>query len=89
MNVNVTMSNGAEFRSTDAFGPNPLNIASGSTVVWINNDITAHNPVSDTGAFTITPIPPAAQRTFSFTNTGTFRYHCGFHPNMVGTIVVQ
>lgn len=87
--VNVAISQGAEFRSTDAFGANPLTISAGSTVVWMNNDVTAHDPTSDTGAFALSAIRSGGQGTFTFSSAGTLRYHCGIHPNMVGTIVVQ
>lgn len=88
--VNIAIAQGAEFRQADAFGTNPLNVPVGSTVVWVNNDITAHNPISDTGAFSVPSIRSSGgQGSVSFSAAGTFPYHCGVHPNMVGTIVVQ
>jgi len=87
--VVVNITQGAEFRSRDAFGANPLNVAVGSTVVWQNNDNTSHDPVSDNGAFNLSSIRSGGQGSFAFSAAGTFPYHCGFHPNMVGTIVVQ
>ncbi len=87
--VNVAIQQGAEFRSTDAFGANPFTVATGSTVVWVNNDNTSHDPTADNGAFNLASIRSGGQGSFTFSTAGTFRYHCGFHPNMVGTIVVQ
>jgi plastocyanin len=87
--VNVAIGQGADRRSTDAFGANPLNVTAGSTVVWVNNDNTSHNPIANNGAFSIASIRSGGQGSFTFSTAGTFPYHCGIHPNMVGTIVVQ
>jgi plastocyanin len=88
-NVTVAITQGAEFRARDAFGANPLSVPVGSTVVWANSDGTSHDPTSDTGAFAIPSIRSGGQGSFTFATPGSFPYHCGFHPNMVGTIVVQ
>lgn len=87
----INIQTGAEFRTADAFGANPLTIAAGTTVAWVNNDATPHDPRSDAaGVFTLGTIRSGGGRaTATFANPGTIRYHCGFHPNMVGTIVVQ
>jgi plastocyanin len=87
--VTISIPSGAEFRTTDAFGTNPLNVPLGSTVVWTNNDTTSHDPTSDTGVFSLSPISPGRQGSVTLSNAGTVTYHCGIHPNMVGTIVVQ
>ncbi len=87
--VTITIAQGAEFRSRDAFGTNPLNVAAGSTVVWQNGDNTSHNAIADNGAFTVSSIRSGGQGSFRFASPGSFPYHCGIHPNMVGTIVVQ
>lgn len=86
----VTMGPGAEFRTDDAFDPNPITVPVGSTVTWVNGDSDTHDPRSDAaGVFDLEGIPPGEQGSFTFTTAGTVRYHCGFHPNMVGTIVVE
>lgn len=85
----VTISSGADIRGADAFGVNPFNVSAGTTVVWSNNDVTSHDPQSDTGAFSVPLIRSGGQGSFTFGTAGTFPYHCGVHPNMRGTIVVQ
>jgi plastocyanin len=44
---------------------------------------------SDTGVFNSGTIGPGRSFTFMFPSTGTFPYHCNFHPGMVGSVVVQ
>jgi plastocyanin len=85
----ITIVKGAETLTTTAFSPNPLTIASGTTVTWTNSDNTQHTATSDTGAFNSNVINPGAGFSFTFQNKGTFTYHCSIHPNMVGSVVVQ
>ena len=72
-----------------AFSPNNLTVKAGTTVTWINKDSTAHTVVSDTGVFQSDNLNTGANYTFTFNKTGTYPYHCGIHPSMTGTIVVQ
>jgi plastocyanin len=87
--VTVNIAQGADSRGTDAFGANPLNVPVGATVVWQNNDNTSHDPTANNGAFNLAAIRSGGQGSFTFSSAGTFPYHCGIHPNMMGTIVVQ
>jgi plastocyanin len=75
-----------------AFSPATLTVKAGTTVTWTNSDGTSHTVVSDTGApvaFTSPPIANGASFLFTFTQAGTYPYHCSIHPSMTGTIVVQ
>jgi plastocyanin len=86
----VTMGPGAEFRTDDAFDPNPITVPVGSTVTWVNGDSDTHDPRSDAdGLFNTGQIQPGGQGSATFTTAGTVTYHCGNHPNMVGTIIVE
>lgn len=87
--VSVAIAQGADSRTTDAFGANPLTVPVGSTVVWMNSDRTTHNATSNGGTFSTGSINPSAQGSFTFTTAGNFPYRCTIHPNMVGTIIVQ
>ena len=87
--ASVSIVPGARTLTTTAYSPNPLTIARGTTVVWMNNDSSTHDQVSDSGVFNTGSVAPGAQASFTFQNAGTFPYHCGIHPNMVATIVVQ
>jgi hypothetical protein len=74
--------------TTTAFSPNPLNIAVGTTVTWLNNDGTGHTSTASGGAWSSPTIAPGGQFSFTFQSAGTFPYHCMIHPNMVGTVGV-
>lgn len=87
--VTVSIVPGARTLTTTAFSPNPLNIPRGTTVTWINNDTSTHDPVADGGTFDAGNIAPGNQAGFTFQNAGTFPYHCGRHPTMVATVNVQ
>jgi plastocyanin len=87
----VTIDAGASTAGTTAFGANPLTIATGTTVVWRNTDVTTHTATSDgAGVFNTGNIGPnGGSASVTFSTAGTVRYHCAIHPGMVGTIVVQ
>ena len=88
--TSVSIVSGASSRGTSAYAPNPVTIASGTTVTWTNNDSVAHTSTSDTaGVFNSGTIAAGGQFNFTFTTRGTVTYHCAIHPGMMGTIVVQ
>ena len=78
--------------TTDAFSPNPIQVAVDTTVTWTNNDAEPHTVNAGENA---TPsglfdsyIPPARTFEYTFTEAGEYPYFCILHPNMVGTVVV-
>jgi amicyanin len=74
-----------------AFDPSSLTVKSGTVVTWTNQDGTPHTIVSDTGspvAFSSDSISSGVSYSFTFTQAGTYTYHCSIHPTMKGTIVV-
>jgi len=83
------MVNGAFNLTTTAFSPNPLSVAAGTTVTWINNDVTTHDSRADNGSFNTGLISPGASASVTFSTAGSFVYHCTIHPGMVGTVTVQ
>ena len=85
----VSIVMGASGLTTGAYSPNPVRLAVGSAVTWINNDNVTHTSTADGGAWNSGAIAPG--RTFSrtFTTAGTFSYRCTLHPGMVGSIEVQ
>jgi plastocyanin len=75
-----------------AFEPSTLTVKTGTTVTWVNNDGASHTIVSDTGStasFSSDPFATGASYTFTFTQPGTYPYHCSIHPTMKGEIIVQ
>ena len=70
------------------FSPGNLTRPVNTTVTWYNGDPTTHTVTSDTGVFASPSLTPGAWFSFTFTQKGTFPYHCAPHPNMTGIIVV-
>ena len=83
------------------FTPSVDTIKVGTTVQWVNNGPSEHSSVSDTGLWDSGGLTAPSGGTYSalatsfqftFNQTGTFPYHCKFHPPsqypFVGTIVV-
>jgi len=74
--------------SNFTFNPPQLTVKAGTTLTWTNDDDIPHTIVS----------PPTIRSkaldsddkfSFTFTTPGTYKYFCGLHPHMTGTIVVE
>ncbi len=72
-----------------AFNPATLNVQVGTVVTWLNKDSTTHRVVSDSGAFDSGDLTNGQSYNFTFSQAGSFPYHCPIHPSMKGTIVVS
>jgi plastocyanin len=70
------------------YSPGVVSVPVGASVTWINNDDDAHSVVADNKAFRSAPLDTGDHFTFTFTAPGTYGYHCGLHPQMVGKVVV-
>ena len=74
-----------------AFNPTPLTVPVGTTVVWTNQDTAPHTVSSDPGsAFTFDTgtLQKGQTGKVTFTQAGSFAYHCNIHPNMHAMVVV-
>ncbi len=74
------------------YNPPAITINLGDRVVWKNMDTAPHTITTQAEAAVAFDSGTLGQNeTFShtFNQTGTYNYHCTFHPEMVGTIVVQ
>ena len=73
-----------------AFSPLDAEVPAGTKVTWTNNDDASHN-VQDLSELN-TPISPEMKKgdTFSITYSkpGTYKYVCGLHTYMTGTVTV-
>ncbi len=78
----ITQSNGAF-----AFSPQALNVTAGTTVTWNNNTSAPHTVTGTT--FGSGTISSGGSFSFKFTQTGTFAYHCMFHPYMTASVSVK
>ena len=72
-----------------AFSPSTITINVGDTIVWTNYDAASHTVTSDDGIFNSGSITQGNTWSYTFTNAGTFGYHCSPHPGMTGTVIVQ
>lgn len=70
------------------FSPGMVTVPVGTTVTWTNLDDDAHDIVADNKAFHSAPLDSGDSYSFTFASAGTYGYHCGVHPRMVGKIVV-
>jgi plastocyanin len=85
----VTIPRGAETLGDQAFRPDDLTVAVGSTVTWTNTDSVSHTSTSDAVGWNSGIVPPSGQFSFTFQTAGTFPYHCAIHPGMVGRVVAR
>ena len=83
-------------KSDKSFNPNPININSGDSVSWTNNDNDIHTVTSgsDEGPsigqeFDSGTLGEGQSFTHKFENPGTFEYFCNIHPSMVGKVIVK
>ena len=72
-----------------AFDPATVTIKAGESVIWTNLDSVNHTVVADNGEFKSGDLGQGATFTFKFDKAGSYPYHCGIHPSMKGTVVVQ
>jgi len=71
------------------FVPATVTINQDDSVSWKNTDTINHQVVANGGQFASPILGPNQSYTFTFRNSGTFRYHDGLHPARRGTITVR
>lgn len=71
------------------FSPPNIRVVKGTSVTWVNKDTAPHNIVFD-NHMAQSDILPAHSGNYSYTflTPGTYPYHCGLHPEMVGKVIV-
>ena len=72
----------------NAFIPDQLNVAPGTTVTFVNRDDVPHTATSDNKLFDSGELAPGASYPVVLDGAGTVTYHCKLHPEMQGSIVV-
>jgi plastocyanin len=87
--ASIAIPVGAEFLGSGGFAPTQLTVDVGTTVTWMNSDRDSHTSTSDVPGWNSGTISPGRPFSFTFTTTGTFPYHCSFHPGMTGTVAVR
>jgi plastocyanin len=71
-----------------AFQPSAIFASRGDTVTWYNAGGTAHTVDANSGAFDSPTLNPGSDYSVTFDTGGIYFYHCDFHPNMRGMVVV-
>jgi plastocyanin len=72
-----------------AFSPDSVTVNVGDSVTWTNNDAEAHTATADDGSWDTGSLAQGASGSVTFDTAGEFAYHCEFHSNMTGTVIVQ
>lgn len=72
-----------------AFSPATLTVKVGDTVTWVNQDSVGHSATADDGSFDTGVLSQGESNTVTFTEAGSFPYHCTPHPNITGTVIVE
>jgi plastocyanin len=71
-----------------AFSPTPLNVKVGTKVTVTNKDGFDHTWTSDNGTWDSGHISSNQSYTFTFSQPGTYTYHCAIHTYMKATLNV-
>jgi len=92
--TSVSIVPGSSSLTTDAYQPNPVQVSTGATVTWTNDDAQPHTATSGEnatpdGTFDSGIMAPAATFEHTFAAAGEYPYYCILHPNMVGTVSVS
>lgn len=72
------------------FVPSEVTVGPGTTVTWVNREAITHTVTGDELAFEdsgVLDLDEGFSQTFD--EPGVYRYRCGPHPSMVGTITVR
>jgi plastocyanin len=73
-----------------AYNPPTIEVPVGGSVTWTNQDNAPHTATApDHEVLQSGAIAFGESYTQTFDTAGTYEYHCEFHPNMHGEIVVQ
>ena len=75
--------------TSSAYTPASLNVVSGSTVTWTNNDNSAHTVTTEDGAINSGDIAPGSSYSKTFMTTGTYNYHDAHNADMKGLLIVS
>jgi plastocyanin len=68
----------------------PASVSPGATVTVMNMDGEAHTVTADSGSAFDVKADPGASTTFTApTKPGTYAFHCTYHSNMHGMLVVK
>ena len=70
------------------YTPQAASLSAGQILAWTNVGAVPHTATEDSGAWDTGLLLPGAAASLSFTEPGTYAYHCTLHSWMKGTVVV-
>jgi plastocyanin len=70
------------------YSPGQLDVLTGTTVTWQNQDATTHTVTADDGTFDSGYVPPGGSYERLFSKPGIYAFHCTIHRFMQGVIRV-
>ena len=73
-----------------SFTPAAITIKMGTHVTWTNDDTVPHTVTESDGQNgpNSSDLAPGKSYSFTFNQTGTFKYRCNLHTDMTGTVTV-
>jgi plastocyanin len=74
--------------SNFAFAPPRIEVHAGDTVEFTNRDFAPHTAMADTAVWDTGLLKKDASGRMVVSGTGALAYHCAFHPEMKGVIVI-
>ncbi|MFF2243561.1 cupredoxin domain-containing protein [Arthrobacter sp. NPDC058130] len=88
--VSPTAGTAATITIKDFAYGDPLTVAPGAVVTVTNMDTAPHTVTADEGPAFDADVKGGGTATFTApTKPGSYAYHCTYHPNMHGTLVVK
>ena len=72
-----------------AFVPATMTISAGQSITWTNADPVAHTSTSDDNLWDSGDLSPNTTFSTTFSQPGTYAYHCTIHPFIRGTVIVN
>jgi plastocyanin len=72
-----------------AFGPANIEASVGDVIAFTNKDAASHTATLDDGSCDTGGIPSDATKSLTFSEAGSYPFHCTIHPDMKGTITVS
>ena len=70
------------------FGPVPVTLHPGDTIVWQNNDILRHTATARDKSFDL-DLPARSSARMTVGAAGNVPFCCKLHPGMTGTLVIS
>jgi plastocyanin len=72
-----------------AYGPDPVTVKPGDTVLFKNSDALAHTVTAEDKSFDSSKMDGGTTWSHVFATAGTYKYFCVYHSYMRGTVIVK